>query len=84
MLRNLRAVLALGSLAFRAYVDYLGRHGADTRGTVVRHGGMFLFGRAPALYVSYPPSPRNTTTGVLTQAMLVGVLRRIRSDLDRS
>ena len=84
LLHNLKAVLVLGSLAFRAYVDYLARHGANTRGTAFRHGARYPFDRAPTLYVSYHPSPRNTNTGVLTQAMLVGVLRRISSDLART
>lgn len=81
LLRNLRSVLALGSLAFRAYLDHLERTGTPIGGLTFAHGGIHRFQSAPTLYASYHPSPRNTNTGVLTQAMLVRVLEQIRSDL---
>lgn len=81
MMKNLEAVLALGALAFRAYLDHLSQTGTSIRGVRFTHGGVFHFEGRPALYASYHPSPRNTNTGVLTQEMLVKVLRRIRSDL---
>lgn len=81
MMRNLRSVLALGEMAFRACIGHLSRTGADTRGLRFSHGGVFRLGNRPTLYACYHPSPRNTNTGVLTQDMLVSVLRRIRSDL---
>lgn len=81
LLRNLRSVLALGSLAFRAYLGHLERRGVDAHRLKFSHGGVFRFDRMPSLYACYHPSPRNTNTGVLSQAMLLGVLDRIRSDL---
>ena len=80
-MKDLRAVLALGALAFRAYLGHLGRHGVDVKGVKFAHGKVFRFAGEPSLYASYHPSPRNTNTGVLTHRMLVGVLGRIRSDL---
>ncbi|MDG7006975.1 MAG: uracil-DNA glycosylase [Nitrososphaerota archaeon] len=80
MMENLEAVLALGAFAFRAYLDHLSRTGARTKGVRFMHGGVSHFEGGPTLYASYHPSPRNTNTGVLTQQMLVKVLRRIRSD----
>lgn len=82
LLGNLKAVLALGSLAFRAYLDHLGRKGI--RAGVVRfsHGAVLRFERGPTLYASYHPSPRNTHTGKLTFDMLVSVLDRIKDDLE--
>ena len=79
MMKDLKCVLALGALAFRAYLGHLSRKGVDVRGTRFSHGGVFRFEGAPTLYASYHPSPRNTNTGVLTQEMLTRVLGRIRT-----
>jgi uracil-DNA glycosylase len=81
MLRNLKSVLALGSLAFRAYLDYLRRRGTRVDGLKFGHGGVFEFEDMPTLYSSFHPSPRNTNTGKLTPQMLVSVLRKIKKDL---
>lgn len=80
LLRNVESVLALGSFAFRAYLDHLKGHGVVVGDIKFSHGAVFRFEGMPRLYASYHPSPRNTNTGVLTQEMLVGVLERIRSD----
>lgn len=81
LMKNLRAVLVLGSLAFRAYLGHLEAAGHRTRGMKFQHGGIIRVKGSPTLYASYHPSPRNTNTGKLTQGMLVAVLRRIRLDL---
>ena len=77
MLRNLKAVLALGSLAFKSYLNHLGESGVPTNGAKFEHGKKYHFGAGPILFASYHPSPRNTNTGKLTPKMLVSVLRRI-------
>lgn len=80
LLSNLRAVLALGSLAFRAYLDHLGKAGTHARVGRFSHGAVLRFEEGPALYTSYHPSPRNTHTGKLTIEMLMKVLNRIKDD----
>ncbi len=80
LMRNLNAVLALGSLSFKAYLEHLGRNGVDVKGMKFSHGEVLKFRARPALYTSYHPSPRNTNTGKLTPKMLVGVLRKIRRE----
>jgi uracil-DNA glycosylase len=81
LLRNLKAVLVLGALAFKAYRDYLSRRGANVRGLEFSHGEAYPMEGMPTLYISYHPSPRNTNTGKLSQAMLVEVLKEIRRKL---
>jgi uracil-DNA glycosylase family 4 len=81
MMKNLRVVLVLGSLAFRAYLEHLNRRGASTRGVRFAHGAFYSFEGLPNLRAAYHPSPRNTNTGKLTSEMLVKVLRGIRQDL---
>ena len=82
LMRNLHAVLALGALSFGAYVSHMRRGGFDGGGLRFEHGRRFQFEGRPSLYASYHPSPRNTNTGVLSQGMLVRLLKRIRRNLD--
>ncbi len=80
-----RAVLALGRIAFDAYLKLLQRRGAIRRSSAYRfsHGASFqLPDGLPRLFASYHPSQQNTQTGRLTVAMLSRVLRGIRRFLD--
>lgn len=81
LMKNLRSVLALGALAFWAYLDHLRNEGIDMRGMKFAHGKVYAFPGKPTLYASYHPSPRNTNTGVLTHHMLRAVLERVKSDM---
>lgn len=81
LLVNLQAVIALGALAFRSYLDYLSRRDVRVRGVNFSHGRSYSFGGLPRLYASYHPSPRNTNTGKLTQRMLVGLFKKVRGEL---
>ncbi|MCL4355588.1 MAG: uracil-DNA glycosylase [Nitrososphaerota archaeon] len=81
LMPSLEGVLALGSLAFKAYVSHLARAGTDVRGMVFEHGASYRVDGGPVLYAGYHPSPRNTNTGKLTMPMLVGLLKKIRRDL---
>jgi uracil-DNA glycosylase len=81
LLPNLRGVLALGSLAFKAYLDHLKRDGRGAKGLKFAHAASYRLPDGITVYASYHPSPRNTNTGKLTKPMLVSVLRRIRKDL---
>jgi uracil-DNA glycosylase family 4 len=80
-MKNLRAVLTLGALSFKAYLDHLRRSGMDVGGAKFAHGKKYAFEDSPPVYLSYHPSPRNTNTGVLTQPMLVDVLERIKREM---
>lgn len=77
LLRNLKSVLALGSLSFDAFLDHLNKRGIRTNHLRFRHGANYRVAGL-SLYASYHPSPRNTNTGVLTEAMLVSVLENIK------
>ncbi len=81
LLRHAKAILALGSLAFRAVVDRERKSGADVRGVKFAHGASYQLRNGLKLYASYHPSPRNTNTGMLTEAMLVRVLEEIKTGL---
>ncbi len=81
LLKNLRVVVALGKLAFDAYLGILRDRG------VIQSRSAFLFAhdrehmiaaRAPVLISSYHPSQQNTSTGRLTRAMLHAVFARAR------
>ena len=83
LMGNLESVLALGALAFRAYLGHLARMGVPTRGLKFAHGEVHRFRGMPTLYCSYHPSPRNTNTGKLTKGMLTSVLESIKRDFAR-
>jgi len=83
LLKNLRVVVALGKLAFDAYLGIL-----RDRGTI-RTRSAFAFGHdvayeipgSPVLVGSYHPSQQNTSTGKLTAEMLRAVFERARAIL---
>jgi uracil-DNA glycosylase len=74
-------VVALGRIAFDGYLEVLKGRGA------IRSRAQFPFGHncaystaegQPLLIGSYHPSQQNTSTGKLTERMLVDVFRRAR------
>jgi uracil-DNA glycosylase len=76
LLPNLRVVLALGAIAWRAYFDHLSRTGSAPPRPFppFAHGGLVEFPFGPALVGSYHVSQQNTQTGKLTPAMFDAVL----------
>jgi uracil-DNA glycosylase family 4 len=81
VLGRVRVVVALGRIAFNAYLGILKDRGAIATRTA------FPFGHGaehrpspdgPALLASYHPSQQNTSTGRLTQPMLTAVFSRAR------
>jgi uracil-DNA glycosylase family 4 len=81
LLPDLRVVVALGKIAFDAYLDVLKSRGviASRSPFVFGHDREFRTGSGqPVLISSYHPSQQNTSTGKLTEAMLVAVFRRAR------
>lgn len=87
LLPNIKAVVALGRVAFDNYLGILQRRG------LIRSRAAFAFGHdrvfetapgQPVLISSYHPSQQNTSTGKLTEAMLIAVFRRARNILRRA
>jgi uracil-DNA glycosylase family 4 len=85
-LTNLRVVVALGRLAFDAYLTILASQGKIARRSAFafahnqeHHTGPGL----PILISSYHPSQQNTSTGKLTEAMLRAVFLRARRHLEK-
>ena len=81
LLVDLKAVVALGKIAFDVYLDVLKSRG------VIRARAPYPFGHdveyrmgagVPVLIGSYHPSQQNTSTGKLTEKMLTDVFRRAR------
>ena len=81
LLPNLKVVVVLGKIAFDTYLDVLKARG------VLRSRSGFHFGHnrsfdiapgRPKLLSSYHPSQQNTSTGKLTEKMLLDVFRKAR------
>ena len=80
-----KAVLALGGIALRAYLQILKQDGLISAHAVYpfAHGAIHqLPDGLPRVFASYHPSQQNTFTGRLTQAMLSRVLLNIRNYLE--
>jgi len=81
-----KVVLALGKIAWDAYLDILKSHGAiESRAKFVfTHGAEAkLPGNGPRLVGVYHPSQQNTQTGKLTPAMYARILKRVQQILQR-
>jgi uracil-DNA glycosylase family 4 len=85
LLKNLKCVVALGKLAFDAYLGILRDRG------VIRSRTPYAFGHnvqhkipgAPVLIASYHPSQQNTSTGKLTAEMLREVFAGAQAIIQR-
>jgi uracil-DNA glycosylase len=81
-----RAVLALGRIAWEAYLEVLKQRGliASRAAFPFAHGAEAeLPGDCPRLFGVYHPSQQNTQTGLVTPAMYGHVLRCIRRFLSK-
>ncbi len=81
LLPNIKVVVALGRIAFDQYLGILKSQG------LIRSRAAFAFAHnqrfrtapgAPVLISSYHPSQQNTSTGKLTESMLLAVFRNAR------
>jgi uracil-DNA glycosylase family 4 len=80
-LHKLRVVVALGKIAFDAYLAQLKRMGVMTRttGLVFGHAKSYALPNDITLLASYHPSNQNTATGKLTAAMFEAVFRAAKA-----
>jgi uracil-DNA glycosylase len=79
-----KAILVLGGLALRAYLQILKDQGLITTRAAYpfAHGATYRLPKGlPHVFASYHPSQQNTFTGRLTPAMLTQVLRSVRKYL---
>lgn len=87
LLTRVRAVLALGKIAFDTYLRLLAQQDGFPKLSSFHfvHGTNYaLPDGLPHLFASYHPSRQNTQTGRLTPEMLRRVLKEIRRFLDRT
>jgi uracil-DNA glycosylase len=81
-----RAVLVLGGIALRSYLELLKqqRHISNFAVYPFAHGAIHPFpAPLPRLFATYHPSQQNTFTGKLTDRMLLKVFRDIRDYFER-
>jgi uracil-DNA glycosylase family 4 len=84
-LTGLRAVVALGRIAFDAALARFERTGLLLRPKpAFAHGAVHALHRAPLLIASYHPSRQNTNTGKLTPAMLAAVFTLAREHVSKT
>ncbi|MGA9564395.1 MAG: uracil-DNA glycosylase [Candidatus Korobacteraceae bacterium] len=86
ILSNVKVVVALGKIAFDAYLAHLKRVGMLTSkaGIVFGHAKSYEMANGVTLLASYHPSNQNTATGKLTEAMFEGVFRSAKRMVRRS
>ena len=81
-----KAVLALGKIAWDAYLEILKQRGVIASRSLYKfaHGAEAeVAADAPRLFGVYHPSQQNTQTGRVTPAMYAAVLRRIQRFLEK-
>jgi uracil-DNA glycosylase len=84
LLKRVKVVVALGRVAFDAYLGILREQGKIARRSAFAfgHNAAYQTGpRQPLLIASYHPSQQNTLTGKLTEAMFRAVFERARQRL---
>ena len=76
-LKQLKVVVALGKIAFDAYLNFLKRRGllSSRKDYVFRHGARYAMPDGKTLLASYHPSNQNTQTGKLTRAMFLAIFK---------
>jgi uracil-DNA glycosylase family 4 len=81
ILKNVKVLVALGKIAFDAYLAFLKRNGIlQTRaGYFFGHSAEYRMPNGVVLLASYHPSNQNTATGKLTATMFEGVFRRAKT-----
>jgi uracil-DNA glycosylase family 4 len=82
LLSRVRAVLALGQVAFKGYLDHLKRQGVPIPRLKFKNGQKYSMPQGlPVLVASYHPSRQNTQTGRLTCKMMDATLGEVKNSL---
>jgi uracil-DNA glycosylase family 4 len=83
-LKKLKVVVALGKIAFDAYLNFLKRRGLlpSRKDYVFRHGAKYAMPDGKTLLASYHPSNQNTQTGKLTREMFLAIFKEARRVAD--
>ena len=84
LLTHVRVIVALGQIAFRAFLEALEAHGVrpSTPRPRFTHGQVILLHDGRTLIASYHPSQQNTQTGRLSDTMFQRIFRTARRLLD--
>ena len=83
ILRNVKVAVALGKIAFDAYLAHVKRCGRlDTKaGLTFGHAKRYAMPNGVMLIASYHPSHQNTATGKLTSAMFEEIFRIAKEEI---
>lgn len=81
-LRRIQVVVALGKIAFDAWLRLMKRHGAAPSPRPQFGHGVIVRMRSSILIGCYHPSRQNTNTGKLTPRMIESVFRKARRLID--
>jgi uracil-DNA glycosylase len=84
-LKNLKVMVALGRIAFEAYLNYLKRRGLlqSKNPYQFKHGASYETPDGKILLASYHPSNQNTQTGKLTRQMFAAIFEEAARLADR-
>jgi uracil-DNA glycosylase family 4 len=76
-LKKAKVIVALGKIAFDAYLNFLKRRGLlpSRRGYIFQHAAKYEMADGKTLLASYHPSNQNTQTGKLTREMFLGIFK---------
>ena len=82
MLKNIKVILGLGKIGFDSYLKYVRKkYPIKMKDYKFGHGVRYEMPNKLILFGAFHPSPRNVNTGRLNFEMMVGFLKRIKSEL---
>ena len=77
LMKNLKAILVLGRIAFDSLMKSLREMGYDARGLKFEHGNTCDVGKF-RIFCSYHPSPRNVNVGRIDERMMISILDSVK------
>lgn len=80
-MKNLRAILVLGRVAYESVIKHFKDSGTDTSGAAFANGSYYDIGNI-RLYTSYHPSPRNVNTKRMVRSEFIEFLTGMKVFLD--